>query len=75
MPDTAANQASYPRPSSQALGVGSPLARLVGVIYLSTGALLEAAIGPHAGKGTSELGLLCPPENSARKTDASDSRS
>jgi hypothetical protein len=58
MPDTAANQASYPQPSSQALGVGSPLARLVGVICLSTGALLEAAIGPHAGKGTSELGLL-----------------
>jgi hypothetical protein len=31
---------------------------LVGVICLSTGALLDAAMGPHAGKGTSELGLL-----------------
>jgi hypothetical protein len=58
MPDTAANQACYPQPSSQAPGVGSPLARLVGVICLSTGALLDAAMGPHAGKGTSELGLL-----------------
>jgi hypothetical protein len=58
MPDTAANQACYPQPSSQATGVGSPLARLVGVICLSTGALLDAAMGPHAGKGTSELGLL-----------------
>ncbi len=58
MPDTAANQACYPQPSSQAVGVGSPLARLVGVICLSTGALLDAAMGPHAGKGTSELGLL-----------------
>jgi hypothetical protein len=58
MPDTAANQACYPQPSSQAAGVGSPLARLVGVICLSTGALLDAAMGPHAGKGTSELGLL-----------------
>jgi Transposase DDE domain len=57
MPDTAANQACYPQPSSQAPGVGSPLARLVGVICLSTGALLDAAMGPHAGKGTSELGL------------------
>ena len=58
MPDTAANQACYPQPSSQAVGVGSPLARLVAVICLSTGALLDAAMGPHAGKGTSELGLL-----------------
>jgi hypothetical protein len=58
MPDTAANQACYPQPSSQAPGVGSPLARLVGVICLSTGALIDAAMGPHAGKGTSELGLL-----------------
>jgi hypothetical protein len=57
MPDTAANQACYPQPSSQAPGVGSPLARLVGVICLSTGALLDAAMGPHSGKGTSELGL------------------
>jgi hypothetical protein len=57
MPDTPANQACYPQPSSQAPGVGSPLARLVGVICLSTGALLDAAMGPHAGKGTSELGL------------------
>ncbi len=58
MPDTAANQACFPQPSSQSPGVGSPLARLVGVICLSTGALIDAAMGPHAGKGTSELGLL-----------------
>jgi Transposase DDE domain. len=58
MPDTAANQACYPQPLSQAIGVGSPLARLVGVICLSTGALIDAAMGPFAGKGTSELGLL-----------------
>jgi hypothetical protein len=57
MPDTVANQACYPQLSSQAPGVGSPLARLVGVICLSTGALLDAAMGPHVGKGTSELGL------------------
>jgi hypothetical protein len=57
MPDTVANQACYPQLSSQAPGVGSPLARLVGVICLSTGALLDAVMGPHVGKGTSELGL------------------
>ncbi len=58
MPETPENQAHYPQPSSQAAGVGFPLARVVGVICLATGALLDAAIGPHAGKGSSELGLL-----------------
>jgi hypothetical protein len=57
MPDTAANQACYPQPASQAPGVGSPQARLVGVICLSTGALLDASMGPLAGKGNGELGL------------------
>jgi hypothetical protein len=58
MPDTSANQACYPQPSSQAKGVGFPLARLVGIICLSTGVVLEAAIGPYAGKGHGELGLF-----------------
>lgn len=58
MPDTAENQACYPQPSSQAQGVGFPLARMVGVICLATGVVIDAAIGPHAGKGSSELGLL-----------------
>ena len=58
MPDTEQNQAHYPQPSSQAKGVGFPLARIVGVICLSTGAVLDAAMGPYSGKGNSELGLL-----------------
>lgn len=58
MPDTAENQRCYPQPNTQAEGVGFPLARVVGVICLATGALIDAAIGPHAGKGGSELGLL-----------------
>ncbi len=58
MPDTPENQACYPQPSSQTEGVGFPLARVVGVICLATGAVIDAAIGPHAGKGSSELGLL-----------------
>lgn len=57
MPDTKENQAVYPQPSSQAPGVGFPLARLVAVICLSTGAVIDAAMGPQAGKGNSELGL------------------
>jgi hypothetical protein len=58
MPDTASNQACYRQPHSQAQGVGFPLARVVGVICLSTGAVLEAAIGAYAGKGQSELSLF-----------------
>jgi len=58
MPDTPENQASYPQPSTQAQGVGFPLARLVAIICLSTGAVLDAAIGPHAGKGNTELDLM-----------------
>jgi hypothetical protein len=58
MPDTPENQAHYPQPSSQAEGVGFPLARIVAVICLSTGAIIDAAMGPNSGKGTGELGLL-----------------
>ncbi len=58
MPDTPENQARYPQPSSQAAGVGFPLARLVMVICLATGAALDAAIGPYQGKGSGELGLV-----------------
>jgi hypothetical protein len=58
MPDTAENQERYPQPSTQAPGVGFPLARLVMVICLATGAALDMAVGPHSGKGTGELGLV-----------------
>lgn len=58
MPDTPQNQAAYPQPHSQAAGVGFPLARLVVVICLATGAALDTAIGPHQGKGSGELGLV-----------------
>ena len=58
MPDTPGNQEQFPQPVSQAPGVGFPLAQLVGVICLATGAVLDAAIGPCQGKGNSEHGLL-----------------
>jgi hypothetical protein len=58
MPDTPQNQACYPQPITQASGVGFPLARVLAVICLSTGAVLEAATCPFAGPGNSELGLL-----------------
>ena len=58
MPDTAPNQARFPQPRSQAPGVGFPLAGLVGIVCLSTGTVLEAAIGAHASKGQSEQDLF-----------------
>ena len=58
MPDTPENQARYPQPNTQAPGVGFPLARLVMVICLATGAALDMAVGPHSGKGSGELGLV-----------------
>jgi hypothetical protein len=58
MPDTPGNQEQYPQSSNQAPGVGFPLARLVGVICLSTGAVVDAAMGPFQGKGRDEQALL-----------------
>jgi hypothetical protein len=58
MPDTPENQTHYPQPSSQAAGVGFPSARVVGVICLSTGAVLDIAMGPLEGPGHSELDLF-----------------
>jgi hypothetical protein len=58
MPDTPANQAAYPQPRSQQPGLGFPLCRLVGLVCLGSGALLNAAIGPYRGKGGDEQALL-----------------
>lgn len=58
IPDTPDNQAHYPQHGNQAEGIGFPLARLVGVISLSTGAILDAAMGPYKGKGSGEYGLF-----------------
>ena len=60
MPDTAQNQAAFPQPASQAKGVGFPMLRLCALIDLASGAVLEAATGPHQGVGHSELGLSHP---------------
>ncbi len=44
LPDTPANQSAYPQPRSQQPGLGFPLCRLVGLVCLGSGALLNAAI-------------------------------
>jgi hypothetical protein len=58
LPDTPANQAAYPQPRSQQPGLGFPLCRLVGLVCLGSGALLNAAIGRYRGKGGDEQSLL-----------------
>ena len=45
MPDTAANQALWPQPTSQQPGCGFPVMKLVGLFSLSSGTLLETATG------------------------------
>jgi hypothetical protein len=58
MADTAPNQAVYPQPSSQKPGLGFPICRMVALICLCSGALLDAATGPCEGKGSDEQTLL-----------------
>lgn len=55
LPDTEANRHAYPQTRA---GSGCPLSRLVGVICLASGALLNVAVGPFAGKGSGEQSLL-----------------
>ena len=58
LPDTEENQAAYPQPNSQKVGLGFPKCRLVGLLCLGSGALLDAAMGPCQGKGSDEQTLL-----------------
>ena len=58
MPDTPANQHKYPQPDSQKPGLGFPMCRLLGVICLSSGMLLNADICPYQGKGSDEHTML-----------------
>lgn len=58
LPDTPANQAVYPQPRSQKPGLGFPLCRMVGLVCLGSGAVLNAAMGPCRGKGGDEQTLL-----------------
>ncbi len=69
LPDTAANQAVYPQQSVQKPGLGFPICRIVSVICLSSGALLNAAMGSFSGKGSSEQSLLRPLLNTFSEGD------
>ena len=58
MPDSTANQAEYPQPSSQAEGLGFPIMRVVALISLATAMVSGFAMGPYSGKETGETALL-----------------
>jgi hypothetical protein len=58
MPDTPANQKAYPQQTAQKKGLGFPILRLVGLMSLSCGAVLDMATGPYHGKRTGETALL-----------------
>ncbi|KAA6184481.1 hypothetical protein F2Q65_12265 [Thiohalocapsa marina] len=53
--DTEANQAQYPQPSGQRAGLGFPILRMVALICLASGAVLDAATGACTGKGAIPL--------------------
>jgi hypothetical protein len=73
MPDTAENQAVYPQESQQKPGCGFPLLRLVGVLSLGNGALLDYTtfsqrshdiqlfdqLRPHFRRGDEESRPIC----------------
>jgi Transposase DDE domain len=58
MPDTEENQRAFPQNRAQKPGLGFPIARLVAVISLATGAVRDLAIGPYRGKQTGETALF-----------------
>jgi len=58
MTDTPANQEHYPQTSALAQGLGFPICRMLGIVSLYSGSLINAAISPYHGKGASEQTLL-----------------
>jgi len=58
MADSKENQGVYPQHSNQKEGAGFPLARLVVVMSLTVGTVVDYAVGAFKGKGTGEHSLL-----------------
>ena len=69
MADTKANQKEYPQPSFQKEGLGFPICRLVGIISLATGSIIDINIGTYGGKGTGERMLFLDMLHNFKKGD------
>lgn len=57
MPDTPANQREFPQNAAQRPGLGFPLARVVAILSLGTGAVLDWAMAACQGEDTGEQAL------------------
>ena len=69
MADTPENQAESPQLSSQAEGCGFPIVRMVLLFTLSTGVVLEMAMGRYKGKLTHEVSLFREIDEIIEETD------
>ena len=69
MADTPANQNAYPQLSSQAPGCGFPIVRVVVLFALSTGVVLDMAMGRFKGKLTHEVSLFREIDDIIEETD------
>jgi hypothetical protein len=58
MPDTKENQKIFPQHKNQKKGAGFPLARVIAVMSLTVGTVIDYAIDAYKGKGTGEISLL-----------------
>lgn len=58
MADTVSNQKEYPHTKTQKEGLGFPICRIVAIISLITGSIIDASIGKYSGKETGEQALL-----------------
>lgn len=58
MPDTPDNQARFPQQGNQKPGIGFPITRIVALISLGAGTILDYALGPYQGKGSGETSLF-----------------
>ncbi len=69
MADTQLNQEKFPQSNSQKKGVGFPIARMVALISLSCGTVVDFALAPCKGKLTGELSLFSKMLGSLSKRD------
>jgi len=58
MPDTPENQADFPQLDSQKPGLGFPIARMVVLMSLAAGTVMDYSLGAYQGKGSGETSLL-----------------
>lgn len=69
MPDTPKNQAVFPQQSNQKPGLGFPILRIVALISLTAGTVLNYSLGPYQGKQTGESSLFSQLLNSLSMSD------